>query len=134
MHAYHFPENKLIHPLSMTSEVIPNTRLEKRTMSQEMMYELRKGQEALKEELNLLKSQMGCVLETLQALLRKEDHHVPIILAEGTISLNPYSVTPSQWKFSVATPHLPAYSPPSRCHLQPLTTKSSHQRPLAIPP
>jgi hypothetical protein len=59
-----------MHPLSTISKVIPGTCLEQRTMSQEIMDELSKSQEALKEELNLLKIQMGWVVETLQALLR----------------------------------------------------------------
>lgn len=62
----------------MTNEVIPDTHLEQRTMSLQMMDGLRKGQEVLKEGMNIFKSQMGWILEILQTLLRKEGHHVPI--------------------------------------------------------
>lgn len=89
------------------------------------MNELRKGQEELKEELHLLKSQMGWVLETLQALLTKEGHHVPVAATDGIDALNPSSVTPSQGKFHVATPYLLPYGPPSGYHLHPVTTKLS---------
>ena len=105
--------------------MILNTRLEQRTMSQEMMDELRKSQEALKEELNLLKSQMRWVLETLQVLLRKEGHPIYTAATKRATTPHPSGVTPSQGKFYVATPHLPVYGPPSRRH---------HQHPLAIAP
>ena len=118
-------QKKLIHPLSVISKVILNTRLEQRTMSQEMMDELRKSQEALKEELNLLKSQMRWVLETLQVLLRKEGHPIYTAATKRATTPHPSSVTSSQGKFHVEAPHLPAYGPPPRCH---------HQHPLAIPP
>ncbi|KAI5426549.1 hypothetical protein KIW84_032111 [Lathyrus oleraceus] len=109
----------------MISKVILDTRLEQRTMSQEMMDKLRKSQEALKEELNLLKSQMGWVVETLQALLRKGGHPIPITVMEGVTTPHPSGVTPSQGKFYVTTPHLPTYDPTSGCR---------HQHNLAIPP
>jgi len=89
------------------------------------MDELRKSQEALKEELNLLKSQMRWVLETLQVLLRKEGHPIYIAATKRATTPHPSGVTPSQGKFYVATPHLPVYGPPLRRH---------HQHPLAIPP
>ncbi|KAI5444840.1 hypothetical protein KIW84_013210 [Lathyrus oleraceus] len=91
----------------MVSKVIPDTHLEQRTMSQDMMDELRKSQEALKEELNILKIQMGWVMETLQALFRKEGHPIPIVVTEGATTPHPSGVTPSQGKFYVTTPHLP---------------------------
>lgn len=40
------------------------------------MDELNRGQDLLREEVNQLKSQMGWVMETLQALLRREPHTV----------------------------------------------------------
>ncbi|KAI5396445.1 hypothetical protein KIW84_062600 [Lathyrus oleraceus] len=68
---------------------------------------------------------MGIRVETLQALLRKEVHPILIAVTEGATAPHLSGVTPSQGQFYVATPHLPAYGPPSGCH---------HQHPLDIPP
>lgn len=43
-------------------------------------YELQRGQELLREEVNQLKTQMSLVMEILQALLRKEGSLTPTIV------------------------------------------------------
>ena len=51
-------------------------------MSQITMEELRIGQEALKVEINQLKTQMSLIMEIMHSMLRKEGNHVPTVVPE----------------------------------------------------
>ncbi|XP_050916837.1 uncharacterized protein LOC127132018 [Lathyrus oleraceus] len=89
-------------------------------MSQITMEELRRNQEAMKVEINQLKTQMSLIMEILQSMLRKEGNPVPTV--------EPEVVTP----ISVPDP-LPPQEQPRGFHPHPVSPRAPYQRPFIVP-
>ena len=90
-----------------------------RSMSQITMEELRRNQEAMKVEINQLKTQMSLIMEILQSMLRKEGNPVPTVVPEVISPMN------------IPDP-LPPQEQPHGFHPHPVPPKSQYQRPFPV--
>ena len=84
------------------------------------MEELRRNQEAMKVEINQLKTQMSLIMEILQSMLRKEGNPVPTVVPEMVTLMN------------MPDP-LPPQEQPRGFHPRPVPPKAPYERPFPIP-
>ncbi|KAI5425398.1 hypothetical protein KIW84_031269 [Lathyrus oleraceus] len=94
-------------------------------MSQITMEELRRNQEAMKVEINQLKTQMSLIMEILQSMLRKEGNLVPTIEPEVVTPVNMPDPLPPQEQPRGFHPHL---EPPRAPYHKPFPVPRPRQR------
>lgn len=78
---FHKKKKKVIPPFVYNHKLTTRHTLRTWNMSRKTMDELQRGQELLRKEISPLKIQLGWVMKTLQALLRREGNLTPIAAA-----------------------------------------------------
>ncbi|MCI21617.1 hypothetical protein A2U01_0042786, partial [Trifolium medium] len=85
------------------------------------MEQVEQGQAALREDVDVIKEQIGKLLEAMQALTNRENNPPPVVVAEETTPVYPPGFTPM---FGLP----PGYTPPIATN----STSSGPPRPIQI--